>query len=97
MITRWHCYIDAVMITTWHHCIGVEMVTGWVQWIVNVFNCKKTLDCKKKTSTSPNSRERPLIRKTGWGTTESARKRVCTVFYEKDDKSMLDVENVETT
>ena len=31
---------------------------------------EKTLDCKKKTSTSPNRRERPLIRKTGWGTTE---------------------------
>ena len=30
----------------------------------------RTLDCKKKTSTSPNRRERPLIRKTGWGTTE---------------------------
>ena len=37
-----------------------------------------TLDCKKKTSKSPNSRERP-------------------VFYEKEDKSLLDVENVETT
>ena len=48
-----------------------------------------TLDCKKKTSTSPNSRERPLIRKTGWGTTDK--------FYEKEDKSLLDVENVETT
>ena len=62
------------MFTRWHHFIGVEMVTGWVHWIVNVFNCKKNpLDCKKKTSTSPNSRERPLIRKTGWGTTERER------------------------
>ena len=29
-----------------------------------------TVDCKKKTSTSPNRRERPLVRKTGWVTTE---------------------------
>ena len=28
------------------------------------------LDCKKKTSTSPTRKERQLIRKTGWGTTE---------------------------
>ena len=31
--------------------------------------------CKKKTSTSPNRKERPLIRKTGWGTTERKRER----------------------
>ena len=30
-------------------------------------NFKKTLDWKKKTSTSTNRRERQLIRKTGWG------------------------------
>ena len=29
-----------------------------------------TLDGKKKTSTYPTRRERPLIKKTGWGTTE---------------------------
>ena len=28
------------------------------------------MDCKKNTSTYPNRRERPLIGKTGWGTTE---------------------------
>ena len=35
-----------------------------------------TLDCKKKTSTSPNRSERPLIRKTGWGTTEREEKQM---------------------
>ena len=42
----------------------------------------KTLDCKKKPSTSPNSRERQLIMKTGWGTTERGREDA--VFYEKE-------------
>ena len=89
MITRWQDCLSAAMITRWHHCIGVEMVTGQVHWIVNVFNCKKTLDCKKKTPTSPNSRERPLIWKTGWGTTEREREKETergrddAVFYEK--------------
>ena len=32
----------------------------------------RTLDCKKKTSTP---RERPLTKKTGWGTTERERER----------------------
>ena len=69
---------------------------------------QRTLDCKKKASTSPNRRERPLIRKTGWGTTESRKrerhngqkereKGEDAVFYEKEDKSLIDVENVETT
>ena len=31
---------------------------------------QRTLDCKKKTPTSPNRSERLLIRKTGWGTIE---------------------------
>ena len=35
----------------------------------------RKLDCKKKTSTSSNRRERPLIRKTGWGITERERER----------------------
>ena len=93
-----------------HYCIIVEMVTGCVHWIVDVSNSKqrmqRTLDCKKKTSTSPNRRERPLIRKTGWGTTERERqmdrKREkgegrMQCFMKKDDKCLIDVENVETT
>ena len=75
MITRWQYYLSAAMITRWHYCISVEIVIGWIHWIVNVSNSKlqRTLDCKKKTSTSPNRMERPLIRKTGWGTTERER------------------------
>ena len=35
-----------------------------------------TLDCKKKTSTSPTRQEeRPLIKKMGWGTAERERER----------------------
>ena len=69
------------------------------------------MDCKKKTSTSPNRRERPLIRKTGWGTTERERERETDIWTErerkwgcsaikimkKEDNSLIDVENVETT
>ena len=47
----------------------------------------------QEENTSPNSRERPLISKTGWGTTERAREDA--VFCEKGGyKSLLDVENV---
>ena len=65
---------------------------------------EKTLDCKKKTSTSPNRRERSLIRKTGWGTTEREERQVdrkrekgMQCFMKKEDNSLIDVENVETT
>ena len=33
------------------------------------------MDCTTKTSTSPNHREKTLIRKTGWGTTEGEGER----------------------
>ena len=33
-------------------------------WMVNV---QRTLNCKKKTSTSPTRREKPLIKKKGLG------------------------------
>ena len=36
---------------------------------------KNPLDCKNRTSTSPNSRERPLTMNTVWGTTERERER----------------------
>ena len=39
----------------------MEIVTGWIHWIVNVSKLQRT---------SPNCRERPLIRKTGYGTRE---------------------------
>ena len=70
---------------------------------------QRTLDCKKKTSTSPNRRERPLIRKTGWGITERERERErrtdkkrekegwrMQCFLKKEDTSLIDVENVAT-
>ena len=66
----------------------------------------KNFDCKKKTSTSSNRRERPLIRKTGWGTTERERetygqkereKGGVQYYMKKEDNSLIDVENVETT
>ena len=47
----------------------------------------KNFGLQEKTSTSPTSRERPLIRKTGWGTTERekdrGRRREDVVFNEK--------------
>ena len=66
---------------------------------------QRTLDCKKKTLTYPNRGERSLIRKTGWGTTERVRwtgrerKREggCSALWKKEDKSLIDAENVETT
>ena len=62
MITRWQYCLSAAIITIWHYCISVEMFTGWVHWINN-------FGLQEETSTSPN-RAIPLIRKTGWGTTE---------------------------
>ena len=65
---------------------------------------KRTLVCKTKTSTSLNRREIQLIRKTGWGTIERERhmdrKRKgwrMQCFMKKEDESLIDVENVETT
>ena len=53
-------------------------------WILNVSNCK-----------------RPLIRETEWGTTERDRqmdrKREGDASVKNEDKSLIDVENVETT
>ena len=70
------------------HYMAPLHLCGNGHWIVNVFNCKETLDCKKKTSTSPNSRERLLIMKKGWCTTEREnereRGREDAVFYEKE-------------
>ena len=81
------------------------MVTGSLD--SECVQLQSTLDCKKKTSTSPNRREIPLIRNTGWGTTEKeerqmGRKREKEVgrmqcFLKKEDKSLTEVEHVETT
>ena len=67
---------------------------------------EKNFGLQEKTSTSPNRRERPLIRKTEWGTTERERdiwtererKGGCSaIIMKKEDNSLIDVENVETT
>ena len=68
---------------------------------------QRTLDCRKKISTSPNRRERPLIRKTGWDTTERERETYgqkerekggrMQCYMKKEDNSLIDVDNVETT
>ena len=47
-------------------------------------NCKEIWIAKKKESTTPNRRERPLIRKTGRGTTERERER--DIWTERERK-----------
>ena len=70
MITRWRYCLSAAMITRGHYCISVEMVTGWVHWIVNVSNAKELWTARRLPQHIPTARrERPQIRKTGWGTT----------------------------
>ena len=73
-----------------------------------------TLDWKKKTSTSPNRRERPLyIYENGMGylrkrerererererhMDRKREKRGMQCYMKKEDNSLIDVENVETT
>ena len=72
-----------------------------------MFLTAKKLDCKKKTSTSPNRREIPLIRKTGCCTTEREERQRdrqrekeggrTQCFMNKKDPSLIDVEHVEIT
>ena len=71
MITRWHYCIsvdravdNALTVTSFNVIHGSECRNG------ECFELQRTLDCKKKTSTCPNRREIPLIRRTGWSTTE---------------------------
>ena len=78
-------------------------------WIVNVSNGNELWIERRKHQYYPNHKEWPLIRQTGWGTTTGERERETygqnereqgredAVFYEKEDKSLIDVENVETT
>ena len=100
MVTRWHYYIDVVIIARWLYCLDAVMIGVKLQ---------TTLDCKKKTSTSPNRRERPLIRKTGWVSQKERRDRETggqkqremggrvQCFMKQEEKSLIDIENVETT
>ena len=76
------------MITRWQYCLSAEIIT---------------ID---GTTASPNRRETPLISKAGWGTTERERQMdrnrekgvgKMKSFKKKEDKSLIDVENVENT
>ena len=58
---------------------------------------QRTLDCKKKPSTSPTRRERPLIKKTGWSTTERETDGHKERERGREDTNQIDVDNVETT
>ena len=60
----------------------------------------KNFGLQEEKSISPNRRERPLIRKTRWGHHRNGQKkreigREDAGIYEKEDKSLIDVENVE--
>ena len=70
----------------------MEMGTEWVY--IDCVYLQRTLDCP----------EIPLIRKTGWGTTERKERQMdrkrekgeggCTAFKKEEDTSLIDVENV---
>ena len=57
----------------------------------------RTLDWKKKTSTSPTHREIPLIKKTYHRKTDGQKERERREGgCKNEDKSLIDVEHVET-
>ena len=104
-ITRWQQCISATMITRWHYCISEEMVTGWVYWIVNVSNSKELLIARRKhqhlqtSGNDPNYEngmgyQRKRRETEGQKVREGGRMQC---FMRKEDKSLIDVENVETT
>ena len=82
--------------------------SGWVHWIVDVSNGNELwIAWKKKTSTSPNRRERPLILRKWDGVPQTerhmARKRErkreggCSGLRKSRIKAWYNVEHVETT
>ena len=90
-----------LVITKWHYCISVQMVTWWVHWIVNVSNCKSLWIARRKHKhLQPAGQDH-----SGWVTTErqmdknSGEKEGGRMqcFMKKEDKSLIDVENGETT
>ena len=79
-MTRWQHCISAGMITRWHYSTAsvliVERVTVWVHWIVSVSNYKELWIARRKHQHIQTAgKDRTLIRKTGWGTTERERER----------------------
>ena len=109
MITRWQYCLSAGMITRWHYCISVERVTGRVHWIVNVSNCKELWIARRKHQHLQTARKYNKLdngmeyhRKRSETERQNDRKREkeegrMQCFMKKEDKSLIDVENVETT
>ena len=91
MITRWQYCLRVTMLTRWHYYISMEMVTGCVNWIVNVSNDKELWIARIHQQLQTAGKDN-LIRKTGWGTTETetdrqkeGRRMQC--FIKKGDKA----------
>ena len=93
------------MITRCHYCISVEMVTGRVHWIVNVSNCKEHWIAKRKhqhLQTAGKDHELgkrdgvPQKKKETDGQKERERGGRMQCFMKKEDKSLIDVEHVDT-
>ena len=101
MITRRQYCLSVAMITRRHYCISVEMVTGWIHWIVNVSNCKELCTARRKhkhlqTAGKDHSLGKldEVPEKDGQKEREGGRVQW---FMKKEDKSLRDVEHVETT
>ena len=98
-LSRYSKYGNDHQMALLHQC-GILMVSSPDSECVQR---QRTLDCKKKTSTTPNRRERPLIRKTGRGATEretdgQKEKGRMQCFMKKEDNSLIDIiEHVKTT
>ena len=86
MITRWQYYLSAAMITSaLSTALSVQIVIGRIHWIVNVSNCKELWIARRKHQHLQTAGKlRPLIRKTGWGTTE--RERAIYIWTERERK-----------
>ena len=81
------------MVTRWRYFIGALMSTRCRHCYIVTVMITRRRHC-------PAAMERPLIKKTGWGTTERER-YICTVrekegmripcFMKKEDKSLIDL------
>ena len=104
LITRWRYFRNTVIITRWQYCTSVEWSLDGVHWIVNMSNCKELWIARRKHQHLQNRMERLLIRKTGYRKIERqmGRKREkeggrMQCVMKKEDKILIDVENVEAT
>ena len=103
MITRWQYYLTAAMITRWHYCISVEIGIRWIHWIVNVSNCKELWIARRKHQHLQTAGKHHYLRKLD-GVPQKERhmdrkseKMGMQCYMKKEDNSLIDVENVETT